>query len=147
MCRFIPHVAVNSHCWRYGPGMKPTVLALIALLAAGCGGSGSSDTSIDTGCFTMSEGVSTFNDAQDAIRAGTATPADTVKAFGKAADKLTEAASFLPSGHLQDLASTAGTALGRARVAADSGGDYNLDRGVAVDALNEAAPLCKGHTP
>ncbi len=129
--------------------MKAPLLVL-AVLLSGCGSSGGAsggDTSIDTGCFTISQAVSTFNDAQDAIRNGTATPADTVKAFGHAADKLSEATTLLPAGHLQDLATTAGMALGRARVAADSGADYSTDRGAALDALNQAAPLCKGHTP
>lgn len=119
---------------------------LVAACSGGSAGGGTSSSSLDTGCFTISEAVSTFNDSQDATKAGTATTADTMKAYASAADKLKTAALILPTGHLQDLTSTAATALGRARVALDGGGADDADRAAVISALNEAAPLCKGHS-
>lgn len=125
-------------------GMSRPVLAVLALplVLTGCGGGSTSD--ISTGCFTISQAVETYNSNIDAVRAGTATDGDIVKAYGKMADKLGVAANLVPTGKLHDLASSAATAAGRVRVAVTGGQVDPVDVRAVDDALQAAQPLCKG---
>ncbi len=127
-------------------GRRRLVIGLAALAATGAlAGCGAASDPLATGCFTAGNAVLTINTALDAIRAGTATDADTIKAFGKAANDLTDASSFFPAGELKDLTATAATALGRARVSETAGDSSVVDQDAATAALTKAAPLCVGH--
>ena len=124
--------------------MNRSALAALALplLLTGCGGASTSDVS--TGCFTITQAVDTYNSNIDAVRAGTATDGDIVKAYGKIADKLSVAATLVPTGKLHDLASSASTAAGRVRVSVTGGQTDALDVRAVADALRAAQPLCAG---
>jgi hypothetical protein len=116
-------------------------LPLILLLAAGCSASATDDKA--TACFSVSQGVATYNGALQGVRAGTATTSDTTEALKKAATQLDTAASIIPAGQLHDVVNTAAVAIGRARVALDANSDPVADEDAATAALDEAAPLCK----
>ena len=125
--------------------------ASLILLLTACGGA-STDTSTSAGCFRLNQAANDFNTAQDASKAGTSTDGDRAKAYSGVKSKLDDAALILPAGKLHDLAVTAATGVGQARVALlTSGSDStgvspSVAQGVdaAVAALNSAAPMCNG---
>jgi hypothetical protein len=125
-----------------------TVLgAVIFAIVTACGSS-SASTSLDAGCFRMSQAVGEFNTAADAISNGTVTDADTAKAWQSVRGKLDDAAAVITSGKVHDLAATASTALGQARVELLANGNDDTvakDVSTARQAMTDAAPLCKGH--
>jgi len=121
----------------------------LTLFTVGCGSSTGQSSDVSAGCFRLSQAASEFNDAADAVKNSTATNADTAKAYGSIKGKLDDAVVVLPPGRLKDLASTAGVALGQARVQLlnDQADDtFAAKVETARTALTGAAPLCKGKT-
>ena len=92
----------------------------------------------------MEQAVGEFNKAQDAKRAGTATDTDLAGMYADVKTRLDEAVSISGSGALHDLAVTASTGVGQARVALLSGGDATVGANAAGDAMSSAAPMCNG---
>ena len=131
---------------RAGPQVRRAAAGFVAgaslILLTACGGT---DTAGSTpGCFRLSQAVEQFNSAQDAAQAGTATDSDTAKAYAGVKDKLDDAAVITQTGTLHDLAVSASTGVGQARVALLSGGSAVPGVKAALTALNSVVPMCNG---
>ena len=131
---------------RAGPQVRRAAAGFVAgaslILLTACGGT---DTAGSTpGCFRLSQAVEQFNSAQDAAQAGTATDSDTAKAYAGVKDKLDDAAVITQTGTLHDLAVSASTGVGQARVALLSGGSAGPGVTATIAALDSATPMCNG---